>query len=152
MATALGDTAKRTITTLDHPQHGRRGGHVALTSGHYARRRHRPFDTLAKARTDLQTAIGQRIVGQEAVVESMLISLFAGGHSLFIGVPGLAKTLLVQTVADALGLSFGRVQFTPDLMPADITGTEVLHEDKAAGERVLRFMKGPVLRMVKIRW
>ena len=94
------------------------------------------FDTLAKARTDLQTAIGQRIVGQEAVVESMLISLFAGGHSLFIGVPGLAKTLLVQTVADALGLSFGRVQFTPDLMPADITGTEVLHEDKAAGERV----------------
>ena len=101
------------------------------------------FDTLAKARTDLQTAIGQRIVGQEAVVESMLISLFAGGHSLFIGVPGLAKTLLVQTVADALGLSFGRVQFTPDLMPADITGTEVLHEDKAAGERVLRFMKGP---------
>ena len=102
------------------------------------------FDTLAKARTDLQTAIGQRIVGQEAVVESMLISLFAGGHSLFIGVPGLAKTLLVQTVADALGLSFGRVQFTPDLMPADITGTEVLHEDKAAGERVLRFMKGPV--------
>ena len=102
------------------------------------------FDTLAKARTDLQTAIGQRIVGQEAVVESMLISLFAGGHSLFIGVPGLAKTLLVQTVADALGLSFGRVQFTPDLMPADITGTEVLHDDKASGERVLRFMKGPV--------
>lgn len=102
------------------------------------------FDTLAKARTDLQAAIGQRIVGQEAVVESMLISLFAGGHSLFIGVPGLAKTLLVQTVADALGLSFGRVQFTPDLMPADITGTEVLHDDKASGERVLRFMKGPV--------
>ena len=102
------------------------------------------FDTLAKARTDLQIAIGQRIVGQEAVVESMLISLFAGGHSLFIGVPGLAKTLLVQTVADALGLSFGRVQFTPDLMPADITGTEVLHDDKASGERVLRFMKGPV--------
>ena len=102
------------------------------------------FDTLAKARSDLQTAIGQRIVGQEAVVESMLISLFSGGHSLFIGVPGLAKTLLVQTVADALGLNFGRVQFTPDLMPADITGTEVLHDDKASGERVLRFMKGPV--------
>ena len=102
------------------------------------------FDTLAKARTDLQTAIGQRHRRPRSVVESMLINLFAGGHSLFIGVPGLAKTLLVQTVADALGLSFGRVQFTPDLMPADITGTEVLHDDKASGERVLRFMKGPV--------
>jgi len=102
------------------------------------------FDTLADARTRLLSAIGTRIVGQEAVVEQMLISLFAGGHSLFIGVPGLAKTLLVQTVADALSLDFGRVQFTPDLMPTDITGTEVLEEDRSSGQRRMRFIPGPV--------
>jgi MoxR-like ATPase len=102
------------------------------------------FDTLSRARESLNQAVGRRIVGQEAVIEQMLISLFAGGHSLFIGVPGLAKTLLVQTVADALGLSFGRVQFTPDLMPADITGTEVLEEDRSSGRREMRFLKGPV--------
>jgi MoxR-like ATPase len=102
------------------------------------------FDTLSRARESLNQAVGRRIVGQEAVIEQMLISLFAGGHSLFIGVPGLAKTLLVQTVADALGLSFGRVQFTPDLMPADITGTEVLEEDRSTGRREMRFLKGPV--------
>ena len=102
------------------------------------------FDTLADARAKLVDAIGTRIVGQEAVIEQMLISLFAGGHSLFVGVPGLAKTLLVQTVADALGLEFGRVQFTPDLMPADITGTEVLEEDKGSGQRSMRFIPGPV--------
>ena len=102
------------------------------------------FDTLADARAQLVGAIGTRIVGQEAVIEQMLISLFAGGHSLFVGVPGLAKTLLVQTVADALGLEFGRVQFTPDLMPADITGTEVLEEDKGSGQRSMRFIPGPV--------
>jgi MoxR-like ATPase len=102
------------------------------------------FDTLSSARESLNQAVGRRIVGQEAVVEQMLISLFAGGHSLFIGVPGLAKTLLVQTVADALGLTFGRVQFTPDLMPADITGTEVLEENRSTGRREMRFLKGPV--------
>jgi MoxR-like ATPase len=102
------------------------------------------FDTLSSARENLNRAIGSRIVGQEAVVEQMLISLFAGGHSLFIGVPGLAKTLLVQTVADALSLSFGRVQFTPDLMPADITGTEVIEENRSTGRREMRFLKGPV--------
>ena len=102
------------------------------------------FDTLSSARESLNQAVSRRIVGQETVVEQMLISLFAGGHSLFIGVPGLAKTLLVQTVADALGLSFGRVQFTPDLMPADITGTEVLEEDRNTGRREMRFLKGPV--------
>ncbi|MEC8194612.1 MAG: MoxR family ATPase [Myxococcota bacterium] len=102
------------------------------------------FDTLGRARADLTRAIGQRIVGQDAVVESMLISLFAGGHSLFIGVPGLAKTLLVSTVAEALGLEFGRVQFTPDLMPTDITGTEVLEENRESGRREMRFLSGPV--------
>jgi len=102
------------------------------------------FDTLAGTRERLISAIGSRIVGQEAVIDQMLISLFAQGHSIFIGVPGLAKTLLVQTVADALGLDFGRVQFTPDLMPADITGTEILEEDRATGRREMRFLKGPV--------
>ena len=102
------------------------------------------FDTLTGARERLLTAIGTRIVGQEDVVEQMLISLFAEGHSIFIGVPGLAKTLLVQTVADTLGLDFGRVQFTPDLMPADITGTEVLEENRTTGRREMRFLPGPV--------
>lgn len=102
------------------------------------------FDTLAAAKDNLTAAIGSRIVGQDAVVEAMLISLFSGGHSLFIGVPGLAKTLLVSTVADALGLDFGRVQFTPDLMPADITGTEVLDQDPDSGRREMRFLRGPV--------
>ena len=104
------------------------------------------FDSLAGTRARLAEAIGQRIVGQEAVVEKMLISLFAGGHSLFIGVPGLAKTLLVQTVAESLGLDFGRVQFTPDLMPADITGTEILTDGEHGRE--LRFVKGPVFTNV----
>jgi len=102
------------------------------------------FDALASTKSRLTEAIGQRIVGQDDVVEQMLIALFAGGHSLFIGVPGLAKTLLVQTVAEALGLQFGRVQFTPDLMPADITGTEVLEEDRSTGRREMRFVPGPL--------
>jgi MoxR-like ATPase len=102
------------------------------------------FDSIAGTRERLAEAIGQRIVGQDAVVEQMLIALFAGGHCLFIGVPGLAKTLLVQTMAQALGLDFGRVQFTPDLMPADITGTEVLEEDRSSGRRELRFVQGPL--------
>ncbi len=102
------------------------------------------FDALASARSRLMDAIGRRIVGQQDVVESMLVALFARGHCLFIGVPGLAKTLLVSTTAQALGLDFGRVQFTPDLMPADITGTEVLDEDRATGRRALRFIRGPI--------
>ncbi|MEL6341861.1 MAG: MoxR family ATPase [Myxococcota bacterium] len=89
-------------------------------------------------------AIGQRIVGQVDVIEQMLVALFARGHCLFVGVPGLAKTLLVNTTAQALGLAFGRVQFTPDLMPADITGTEVLEEDRSSGRRSLRFIRGPI--------
>ena len=102
------------------------------------------FDELASVRGRLLEAIGTRIVGQQEVVEQLLIALFAQGHCLFVGVPGLAKTLLVQTTAEALGLDFGRVQFTPDLMPADITGTEVLEEDRTTGRRVLRFIRGPI--------
>ena len=99
---------------------------------------------LADARGRLLDEIGKVIVGQRRVVELMLTALFAQGHCLFIGVPGLAKTLLVSTTAKALGLEFKRVQFTPDLMPSDITGTEVLDEDRATGHRELRFVKGPV--------
>ncbi len=102
------------------------------------------FDALPELRSKLEASIGQRIVGQKAVVESMLIALFAGGHCLFVGVPGLAKTLLVNTTAQSLGLKAGRIQFTPDLMPTDITGTDILDEDRATGERRLRFIPGPV--------
>src|SRR5699024_11860460 len=81
---------------------------------------------------------------QEHVVELLLTALVAQGHTLMIGVPGLAKTLLVSTLAEALGLDFNRIQFTPDLMPSDITGTDILEEDTQTGKRVFRFLKGPV--------
>ena len=102
------------------------------------------FEALGQARQRLTAAIGTRIVGQADVIEMMLVALFARGHCLFIGVPGLAKTLLVSSTAEALGLRFGRVQFTPDLMPSDITGTEVLEEDRATGHRQMRFIPGPI--------
>ncbi|WP_437955405.1 AAA family ATPase [Sorangium sp. So ce119] len=90
----------------------------------------------------LRAAIAEAVVGQDDVVEAMLITLAARGHALLVGVPGLAKTLLVASLARALDLSFGRVQFTPDLLPADITGTDVLHEQH--GSRSLRFQPGPI--------
>jgi MoxR-like ATPase len=102
------------------------------------------FERLAPTREALLASIGEVVVGQREVVERMLTALFADGHCLFVGVPGLAKTLLVQTVAEAVGADFGRIQFTPDLMPSDITGTDVLEEDRSTGRRELRFVKGPV--------
>jgi len=84
------------------------------------------------------------IVGQDEVIEQLLISLFAGGHCILEGVPGLAKTLLISSLARCLSLSFSRIQFTPDLMPSDVTGTEVIAEDKSTGQRAFRFLKGPV--------
>src|ERR1035437_5417838 len=84
------------------------------------------------------------IVGQEDVVEQVLVSIFCRGHALLVGVPGLAKTLLVSTMARAMRLNFKRVQFTPDLMPSDITGTDVLEEDRASGKRIFRFIHGPI--------
>jgi MoxR-like ATPase len=92
----------------------------------------------------LRTEIGKVIVGQDTVVEELLIALFAGGHCLLVGVPGLAKTLLISTVAQALDLKFSRIQFTPDLMPSDITGTEILEEDAATRKRTFRFIHGPI--------
>jgi MoxR-like ATPase len=103
---------------------------------------------LAKAVSGLRRQVGQRIVGQDDVIDGVLTALLAGGHSLLIGVPGLAKTLLVSTIAEALDLSFNRVQFTPDLMPGDITGTELVEEDPATGRRGFRFVPGPVFANV----
>ena len=97
----------------------------------------------AAARDAILEQVGRRIVGQQGVVDHLLTALFARGHCLFVGVPGLAKTLLVKTVADALHLEFSRIQFTPDLMPSDITGTDILEEDEH-GKRAFRFIKGPV--------
>ena len=96
----------------------------------------------------LRGEIGKVIVGQDKVVEELLTALFVGGHCLLVGVPGLAKTLLVSTVARSLSLKFSRIQFTPDLMPSDITGTEVLEEDQASRRRVFRFIEGPVFANV----
>lgn len=100
----------------------------------------RAADVTAQMRTEVE----KRIVGQREVVDEMLVALLANGHALLVGVPGLAKTLLVQTVAEALDLEFSRIQFTPDLMPTDITGTEVIEEDRTTGRRVFRFVKGPI--------
>ena len=106
------------------------------------------LERLAAAVGTLRRQVAQRIVGQDEVVSGVLTALLAGGHSLLIGVPGLAKTLLVSTIAEALDLSFNRVQFTPDLMPGDITGTELVEEDPATGRRGFRFVPGPVFANV----
>nr|WP_329611164.1 MoxR family ATPase [Sandaracinus amylolyticus] len=105
-------------------------------------------ERLADARRRLVAEVKKRIVGQDDVIELMLISLFARGHGLFVGVPGLAKTLLISTLAEVLSLRSSRIQFTPDLMPTDITGTDVLEEDPASGERRFRFVPGPVFTNV----
>ncbi len=99
---------------------------------------------LAAARDEILSRLRQRIIGQDEVVELLLIALFARGHGLFVGVPGLAKTLLITTLADALSLHSNRIQFTPDLMPSDVTGTDVLEEDATSGKRHFRFIPGPV--------
>ncbi len=96
----------------------------------------------------LRREVGKVIVGQDDVVEGLIVALLARGHVLLVGVPGLAQTLLVKTLAGALDLSFSRIQFTPDLMPGDITGTEVLEEDQATGRRHFRFVKGPLFAQV----
>jgi MoxR-like ATPase len=104
----------------------------------------RAVEEIAQARLAIKHEVEKRIIGQQAVIDQLLTSLFARGHCLFVGVPGLAKTLLISTLADVLDLSFNRIQFTPDLMPSDITGTDVLEEDHATGRRVFRFIRGPI--------
>ena len=99
---------------------------------------------LAAAREEILTEVHKRIVGQNDVIELLLVALFSSGHGLFVGVPGLAKTLLIQTLGEVLSLRANRIQFTPDLMPTDITGTDVLEEDATTGKRAFRFVRGPV--------
>jgi MoxR-like ATPase len=101
-------------------------------------------DALMAAVQALRAEVGKRIVGQSEVIDEVLLTLLAGGHAVLIGVPGLAKTLLVRTVAEAMHLDFRRIQFTPDLVPSDITGTELLEEDAATGHRTFRFVRGPI--------
>ena len=102
------------------------------------------IDSMRDSQARILTELRKAIVGQDKVIEEVLISLYVGGHSLITGLPGLAKTLLVRSIAKTLGLSFSRIQFTPDLMPSDITGTEIIEEDRATGKRVLEFVPGPV--------
>src|SRR5947207_15873686 len=102
------------------------------------------LERLGAARSDLLAQVGRRIVGQRDVLDGILTAVFSGGHALLLGVPGLAKTLMVQTLAQTLDLKFTRIQFTPDLMPSDITGTEIIEEDQSTGKRSFRFVRGPV--------
>jgi MoxR-like ATPase len=105
-------------------------------------------EKLQRGYHNMRAELGKVIVGQERVIEELLIALFCRGHAMLEGVPGLAKTLLISTLSKTLGLSFNRIQFTPDLMPSDITGTEVIEEDKTTGGRVLRFVRGPIFANV----
>ncbi len=102
------------------------------------------LNRLVTARQKILDEIRKAVIGQDDAIEQVLMSLFVGGHSILTGVPGLAKTLLVRTIANVLDLSFKRIQFTPDLMPADITGTEIIEEDRSTGHRQLQFIKGPI--------
>ena len=106
------------------------------------------FRKVAEARERILDQLGQVIVGQQHVIEELLISLFSRGHCLLEGVPGLAKTLMISTLSRALDLSFSRIQFTPDLMPADITGTEIIEENRSTGTRDFRFLEGPLFSHV----
>jgi MoxR-like ATPase len=101
-------------------------------------------EQLQKAREKILTELRKIIVGQDDVIDQLLTALFANGHVLLVGVPGLAKTLLVSSLAQVLDLQFNRIQFTPDLMPSDITGTDILEEDQATAKRAIRFIRGPV--------
>src|ERR1700741_780251 len=103
-------------------------------------------DKVAASRQKILAELRKVIVGQDDVVDEVLMALFCGGHCLITGVPGLAKTLLVKTLSQILDLSFKRIQFTPDLMPSDITGTEILDEEQ--GSRRLRFVKGPIFAQI----
>src|SRR5512141_1965972 len=101
-------------------------------------------EELLAAAARLRAEVARRIVGQEIVIEEILMALLAGGHALLVGVPGLAKTLMIRSVSEAMDLDFRRIQFTPDLVPSDITGTEIMEEDSATGARSFRFVKGPI--------
>ena len=101
-------------------------------------------EQLLAAAVQLREEVSRRIVGQEQVLEEILLALVAGGHALLVGVPGLAKTMMIKSVSEAMQLDFRRIQFTPDLVPSDITGTEIMEEETSTGHRSFRFVKGPV--------
>src|SRR3954463_7304977 len=102
------------------------------------------LDSLRQAHKQMRAEIGKIIIGQEKVLDQLLMAIFCRGHALLVGVPGLAKTLMVSTLAQALDLTFKRIQFTPDLMPTDITGTEVIQDDPATRQRMFKFLPGPI--------
>src|SRR5947209_8194241 len=102
------------------------------------------LESLRAAHKQMRAEIGKIIIGQEAVLDQLLMAIFCRGHALLVGVPGLAKTLMVSTLAQALDLTFKRIQFTPDLMPSDITGTEVIQDDPATRQRMFKFLPGPI--------
>ncbi len=101
-----------------------------------------------RVREDIVTQVARIIVGQEEVIEQVMIALFVGGHCLITGLPGTAKTLLVRTLSEILGLEFRRIQFTPDLMPSDITGTDIIEEEPGTGRRTWTFVRGPIFANV----
>jgi MoxR-like ATPase len=114
-----------------------------------AQRRDRPADAsdrdaVVASVARLREEVTRRIVGQRSVLDEILMAIMAGGHALLVGVPGLAKTLMIRSIAEAMHLEFRRIQFTPDLVPSDITGTEIMEEDSATGARTFRFMHGPI--------
>src|SRR5687767_3485052 len=117
---------------------GDRGLRVSNASGSA------PFERVAEVAVRLERELAKAIIGQQRVVREILIAFLAGGHCLLRGVPGLAKTLIIKTLAEAVELKFNRIQFTPDLMPSDIVGAEVIEEDRATGKRVIRFIRGPI--------
>src|SRR6202522_3538952 len=102
------------------------------------------LESLRKAHQQMRSEVGKIIIGQEKVLDQLLMAVFCRGHALLVGVPGLAKTLMVSTLAQALDMSFKRIQFTPDLMPTDITGTEVIQDDPVTRQRAFKFLPGPI--------
>src|SRR3984957_16382057 len=106
------------------------------------------IENLKAARSAIKAELSKIIVGQDKVIDELLISIFTRSHALLVGVPGLAKTLLISTLAQTINLSFKRIQFTPDLMPSDITGTEVIYQNPQTNEREFKFLKGPLFANV----
>ncbi|MFH0883942.1 MAG: MoxR family ATPase [bacterium] len=106
------------------------------------------LERIAEARRQIREQIGRVIIGQNEVIDHLLVALLAKGHVLLVGVPGLAKTKIIRSLAKALNLSFNRIQFTPDLMPSDITGTEIIEENRATGQKEFRFVRGPLFAQV----
>jgi MoxR-like ATPase len=117
---------------------------VSATASASGSATHEERESLSAALNGLRLEVGKRVVGQERVLDEILMAMLAGGHALLVGVPGLAKALMIRSIAEAIHLEFRRIQFTPDLVPSDITGTEILEEDTHTGARAFRFVRGPI--------